>query len=291
MTAQNDQALGRIARARVTTKRSVRIGRPARMCSMASMDSDHRLAAGEQDNADHRQIAGASVESNALPNVRGTAALTKALPGPTCKPFVVALGAQLYQDGTLSPGSGRVHRRRSQLSEWEAKRLYDPASGALAVRGKDTLRLPDTVSKDYQTTVDGIRKGLSNERQQVQFDRTVEARRKDINTTLSRHVFTEMRKYEDSETENYIKIEQQAGILGSDDPARVQLSIDRQKRGRTSRAATATGRGKDGGMSQYLKQKLLQIDSDTTVGVIERFLAQGNDRMAQQISPRPNRRT
>ena len=144
--------------------------------------------------------------------------------------------------------------------------------------------MPETGGKDYQTTVDGIRKGLSNERQQVQFDRTVEARRKDINTTLSRHVFTEMRKYEDSETENYIKTEQQAGILGSDDPARVQLSIDRQKAAVTDFASrNGLARGNDGGMSQYLKQKLLQIDSDTTVGVIERFLAQGNDRMAQQI--------
>ena len=225
-----------------------------------------------------------SVEANALPNVRGTAALTEAAAGVDLgKPFV-ALGAHLYQDELYRQDQVAFLDADRKLSEWEAKRLYDPTSGALAVRGKDTLGLPDTVGKDYQTTVDEIRKGLANERQQVQFDRTVEARRKDINTSLSRHVFNEMRKYEDSETESYIKTEQQAGILGSDDPARVQLSIDRQKAAMVDFAnRNGLAKGKDGGMSQYLKQRLIQIDSDTTVGVIDRYLAQGNDQMAQRI--------
>lgn len=216
-------------------------------------------------------------EANALPSVRGTAALTDEAAGASIAKPILSLGLQMYQDELHRQDQVAFLEADRKLSEWEQKRLYDPKAGALTVRGKDAMGLPDTVGKDYQATVDEVRKGLTTERQQVAFDRSVEARRKDINHTLSRHVFAEMRKYEDAETENYIKNSMQSAILNNGDPERVDLEIGRAV------AATRDFAARNGLGAEYTKQKTAQIVSDTMVGVVDRFLSQGNDQMARKV--------
>jgi hypothetical protein len=217
-----------------------------------------------------------SVEQAALPNVRGTAALTPEAAGVGAGKAISAAAALYYEDELLRQDQVAFLEADRKLSEWENKTLYDPQAGALNKRGKDAFGLPDTVGSEYQKMVDDTRKGLSTERQRIAFDRAAEARRDGINKTLSRHVFQEARKFEEAETENYVLNAQQAAVANYHDPDRVALEIER------ARAAVVGFAKRNGLGAEYTKQKMAQIVSNTHVNVIDRFLANGQDQGAQK---------
>ncbi len=220
---------------------------------------------------------GPKVESTPLPGGRASGYVTPEAAGAEGGKAIASAGFKMYEDELLRQDSVAFLEADRQLSEWENKRLYDPKDGALTKRGKDALAQPDAVSKDYDTFVEQVRNGLTNERQKVAFERTVASRRKDINSTLSRHVFTESRKFEEAETENYIANSTQAAILNFHDSDRVALEMERAK-------AAVIGFARRNGMGEeYIKQKTAQVVSNTNVGIVDRMLANGQDRVAEEF--------
>jgi hypothetical protein len=188
---------------------------------------------------------------------------------------LVDAGLAAYKSEIARQDQIAVLEADRKLSEWENKRLYDPKDGALGVKGKDAFGLPDTVNKEYTDFTTELEKSLANERQRDVFRRAASSRSKDINTTLSRHVFTEVRNFDNSETTNYLKNSQQAAALNYNDPNRVGLEIERQH-------AAISDFAKRNGIvgSETEKQMRAQAISDTHVGVIDRFLANGQDQAA-----------
>ncbi|MFO0467345.1 MAG: hypothetical protein ACK5ZS_00130 [bacterium] len=214
-------------------------------------------------------------ELRAVPGARLTAAPTAETLGADAGAKIANVGLNLYQDELLRQDQVATLEADRKLSEWELRTMYDPRQGALAKRGKDAMGLPDTVSADYDKFTGELRNSLANDRQRVAFDRMVESRRKDINTSLSRHVFTEVRKFDDQETENYLKNSREAAIANFGDPARITTEIERQT------AAVMDFANRNGLGPEYTKQKITLIRSDTHEGVITRMLANGMDQGAK----------
>lgn len=219
---------------------------------------------------------GGQVRQAGIPAARGSAVLSPEGAGLGFGQAVTQAATMYYQDEMSRQDQVAFLEADRKLSEWENKALYDPANGALAKRGKEAFSVPDLVSKDFDATVDSISSSLSTDRQRTAFERAVSARRKDINTTLSRHVFQESRKFEEAETTAYLKNTAEAAILNSGDPSRVQLELDRGV------AAIAGHATRNGLGAEYEKQARAQFISNTTVGIVDRFLANGQDRTAKE---------
>ncbi len=220
------------------------------------------------------------VETAALPGVRATAAPTEETFGVSGGNKLAAVGGQIYADEILKQDQIAVMEADRKLSDWEQKRLYDPKDGALAKRGKDAFGLGDVVSQDFEKASGEIRSSLTTERQRQAFDRQSETRRRDIGGTINKHTFGEVRKFDDTETENYLLNSRQAAVKAAStgDLARVGTEVDRQ-------IASVTDYANRNGLgTEYIKQKTAQAKSDTHVGVVESLLAAGNDQLAKEYA-------
>lgn len=190
---------------------------------------------------------------------------------------VSRVGAQVYRDEVERQDEVAVLEADRRLAQWEQDALYNPQTGALTKRGKDSLAEPGRVGQEYDKFTGTLRESMANGRQQLMVDKLVAARRKDIGGILSRHVYSEMRTFDATETQSYIKNSQQAAALNYNDPERVYLEVDRQN-------AAITDWAKRNGMSGSATEKQMrsQAISDTHVGVIERYLANGQDQLGQE---------
>lgn len=215
------------------------------------------------------------IESAPLRGGERTGALTEAATGAAMGGEIAKLGFKIQEEEGRRQDEVAFLEADRKLGEWENNALYHPETGALSKRGKDSFGVPDAVNADLKTNVQAIRESLSNDRQRLAFDRAANARTKDINKTLSRHVFTEARKHEDVETENYIKNASQTAILNFNDPERVGLEIEK------ARAAVVDYSRRNGMGADYQKQKLAQVESNIHVGIVDRFLSNGQDQQAK----------
>jgi hypothetical protein len=161
------------------------------------------------------------------------------------------------------------------MSAWENDALYNPQTGALSKRGKDAFAVPDEVGKAYDDYTQEVRKGLTTDRQRVAFDKAAASRRGDIDKTLARHVFTEARKFEDTETENYVATAKQSAVNNYQDSARVDLEIARGS------AAVADYAKRNGLGPEYVKQKTAQISERHA----RRSSSTGSSRMVKTKQP------
>lgn len=211
----------------------------------------------------------------ALPGARLTAAPGPEALGSDLGKLAGGFGAQLYQDEMARQDQVAFLEADRKMSEWENQILYDPKQGALQRRGKDAFGAPDEVDKSFTEHSTKVRDELANERQRVAFDRAAAARRKSVADTMARHVLVESRKFEEEETTNYVKNAVQAAINNYDDPARVALET-----GRAKAAVTGFAR-RNGKGDEYVTQTVAQIVSNTHVGIIDRYLANGQDRAAK----------
>jgi len=217
------------------------------------------------------------VENEGLRGGERTAFKTEEAYGAATGKAMQVFGLKLHEDEVLRQDQVALMEADRKLGEWENNALYHPQTGALSRRGKDAFSAPDEVSKSMKAASEGIRGELSNDRQRAAFDRAYIARQGDINKTMSRHVFTEARKYEEVETEAYVKNAQQSAILNYQDPERVGLEIEKA-RGAVIGFARRNGLGG----SEYEKQKLRQVESDVHVNIIERYLSNGQDQSARR---------
>jgi len=216
------------------------------------------------------------VQQAGLPGVRATAALTPEAAGAGIGSAIEKTAQVYYRDEIDRQDQVAFLEADRKLSEWENKALYDPKDGALNKRGKDAFAVPELVDKDFETQREAIRASLSTDRQRIAFDRSADSRIKTIRSSLSKHVFQEARQFEEVETKNYIKNAGDSAILNHTDPERVQLELDR------GTAAIADFARRNGLGAEYEKQARSQFISNTTVGIIDRFLSNGQDQIARE---------
>lgn len=73
------------------------------------------------------------------------------------------------------------------LDDWEASNLYDPNNGALKQRGQNALGITQTKLADFDKWSQGQSDNLSNNEQQLSFQKMAQSRRTTIERTLENH--------------------------------------------------------------------------------------------------------
>jgi hypothetical protein len=155
----------------------------------------------------------------------------------------------------------------NQLDSWTNKALYDPDNGALTVKGKNAMGLPEKVLGDFEQTAGQIGSGLTSDRQRQQFARVKARHEENLDATLRRHVFQEMQAYETNELQAFVENKRDNAIRNASDPRRVGQELQ----GAVDAIRTSAPRL---GLGPEEVQK--QIDATQTathVGVIDALLS------------------
>lgn len=224
------------------------------------------------------------VSENALPNVRmpteapleafgagqGMSNVTRAAQG------VLKTAQDIYVEEKRKGDQVAVLGADRELSAWETKRLYDPKTGALNTRGKDSFGIPEQVSADFKKFVGELEAGLSNADQKIAFQRMAGSRGVDIERALTKHVSSEMRSYDDNVTESYLKSERDAASASYMDQERVDMAIERQL------GAIADHAKRHGLPNEWIALKSSETLSKTHFDVTARYLANGQDLAAKK---------
>lgn len=232
------------------------------------------------------------VDAAAIPGVRKTAAET---------PDSLGAGAALARARTAETigevggamarlGSARykelVERERDQADElavltmqrkigdWELKRLHDPVTGALAVRGEAAMPLPEQVLGEFDALASEVGSSATTDRQKAAFARLALERRAHLELTVRRHVFGEMQQFRVDELEGVIETSVTAAVTNALDPARVSLELGHAVDALRANAP-ALGMG-----PKELEARVFAVQSRTHDGVIRRLLAHGKDKQA-----------
>lgn len=228
----------------------------------------------------------------AVPTYGGLKVAPSALPGPRLSPDapvesfgggphiekVSRLGEEIYQREKRRADEIAVLEGDRKLGDFENKTLYDPKTGVLNRRGKDAMGLPEQVSDQFNKAVDDIAAGMGNDEQRIAFGRFARARKFELDKHVQKHVFMEIREHDKNETTAYVSVERDLAAQNISDPARVQLSIDRQTAA-LSDFARRNGYAPDSAVATKL---LSDAASDTHVAVVNRMLAGGMDVTARE---------
>lgn len=158
----------------------------------------------------------------------------------------------------------------SQLSAWENQRIYDPNNGALTVKGKDALPLPEQVNTEFAKVAGDIEAGLSTPEQKAAFQRVKLQRGTQLDLTLRRHVFGEMQTYEAQELQSYLENSVSAAISNATDPRRVGEELDR------ATTAIKTHAPRLGMGPEQIEKQVTAVATATHEGVINRLLNTDN---------------
>lgn len=163
-----------------------------------------------------------------------------------------------------------------KLSALETSMLYDPKTGAMNKRGKDSFSLPDTVLPDFDAKAGEIEQSLTNDYQKLSFRKMLASRRGHVDNQIQRHVSGETKKYDDDVTKNYVANELNAAIENFHDPERIRLSLDRQ------RGAIMAHADRNGLDSESTKRLIEDTQSKTHKAVIGRIVNSGGIGSAQK---------
>lgn len=233
------------------------------------------------------------VSTAPLPGVRKTAAKTATSEGAGVAiaeagvgSSIAGLGGTVARIGLVKFGeiqqqardradSVAVLEAERRISEWENKRLYDPQVGALNVRGKAAMSLPDELANEYATLTSEIEAGLGSDRQRQAFARVRQSRGMGLDLTIQRHVFGEMNRYEGEELKATVENAQSAAIANALDPKRVGEELDRAI-GAIKTHAPRLGLG-----PEAIGKQVAAVTSSTHIGVIERLLSNENEPAAK----------
>lgn len=157
---------------------------------------------------------------------------------------------------------------KNQIARWEADRLYDPAQGALAQKGKSALALPEQVDGEYTKLTGDIEAGL-NDRQRAQFQKIKGEAGVNIHATIQRHVFGEMQAYEKDELTARLETGNSLAIANAQDPRRVKDELSSMVED-FKKSAPRLGLG-----PEATAAGVADIQSKVHVGVIDRLLTAG----------------
>jgi len=233
------------------------------------------------------------VSTAPLPGVRKTAALTGLSEGAGVESAKVGVGASIAGVGSQAARMGvsafakiqqesrdradsvAILEAERRIAEWENRRLYDPEKGALNVRGKAAMALPDELANEYASLTGEIEKTLGSDRQRQAFARVKTSRGMGLDLTVQRHVFGEMNRYEGEELKATVENAQQAAIANALDPARVGVELDRAI-GAIKTHAPRLGLG-----PEAVEKQVAAVTSSTHVGVIDRLLTNDKDKAAR----------
>lgn len=209
----------------------------------------------------------AQAEANVAQSVAGL--------GNTVARIGIAKFGELQQQARDNADSLAILEAERKLGEWENDRLYNAETGALNVRGKNAMGLPETIGTEFETITGEIEAGLGSDRQRQAFARVKQSRGLGLDLTIQRHVSGEMNRYRGEELKAEIENAQSLAIANALDPKRVGQELDRAI-GAIKTHAPRLGLG-----PEAIERQVAAVTSSTHVGVIDRLLANENDKAAK----------
>ena len=162
----------------------------------------------------------------------------------------------------------------NKISEWKNTRLFDPDKGALNVRGKAALGLPEQVSGEFTQFAGDIATNLTTDRQKQMFAEVAGRSGQDLDLTLHRHVFEQMNAYEQGELVKLVENKRNEAIQSAADPRAVGVALN------DAVDAIKTSAPRLGLGPEAVQAQVANVTSQTHVGVIEQLLATGATKQA-----------
>jgi hypothetical protein len=226
-----------------------------------------------------------TVSTNALPGVRMTAAETEistgaALEGAKMRRAEVlgeSYGRSLEQLGHVVQAEAIKQREAAdqtalfaydnELSQWEAKALYDPQSGALMKRGQDAMTVPETVGAEFEKAANEIEKRVQPGRQARAWAELRARRRANLELVLRRHTAQEVERYQVGELNSFVKNRTQSAIANAEDQRRAEEDIA------AAVDALQTQGPRLGLGPEQLQEQIQGVKSAAYVGAIDQLLA------------------
>lgn len=153
------------------------------------------------------------------------------------------------------------------LGRWVNKRMFDPETGALSVKGKDANALPEQVGAEFNQVAGEIEQTLTTPRQQLAFRRTRAQQAENLDGQLRRHVFQEQQAYDANVVKATVDTAVESAIANAQDPRRVGIELQKA-------TDAITGSAKVQGWSpEVVQKKVADLRSATHEGVIYNLLA------------------
>lgn len=162
----------------------------------------------------------------------------------------------------------------NQLAAFETQRLYDPRDGALAKKGKDAFDLAAGIRADYARLAGDLERGLGTPEARTRFRALAQSRGVQIDRTVQRHVAQELTAYDTAATTAALANAQNAAAMNYTMPDRIAAEA-----GRVRTIVVEHGR-RQGLPAEAVQQGLATETSTLHVGVLNRMLAAGEDRLA-----------
>jgi hypothetical protein len=232
------------------------------------------------------------VSLEALPGVRKTAAQTPLSEGAGLAAAqaqtgqaIAGVGAEVAHAGTefaaialeekKSANQTALLAADNQLSTAENSLLYDPETGALTVKGKAAMALPEHVAGQFNDVADKIAAGLSTDEQRAGFAKMRAQHASSLDLTLRRHVYGEMQAYKQAELGDYVKNHTNAAVAKAADPQGVGQELYNVTSAITA-AAPKLGLG-----PEALQSALGAARTSIHVGVIDQLLTNNQDGKAK----------
>jgi len=158
-----------------------------------------------------------------------------------------------------------------KLTQLETNLLYDPKTGAYNKKGKDAFNAVGEVDQAFTKGTEDIESGLTGNTQREMFRRHASQKQQDIFRQMDKHVSTEIVNYDNAQTESFIASERNAALVNPYDLNRVDESIKNQQQAITQHAE------RNGMPKEWIDQKAAEAKSQTHSGIVQQYLASGND--------------
>ncbi len=168
------------------------------------------------------------------------------------------------------------------LEDYENAILHDPEKGAYAKKGKSAFGLSNLIGNDYDKFSQGITKGFTSQRQRLNIERLIEARRSRMLGNLQNHERRELNSYYDGQLK--------ARIQGSVDSAANNYTDQKRVQAERHKIITSVeDLAQRNGMSEEEKTSLLRGSMSAMHSkVVERMLAHKDDQGAQAYLEKNN---
>jgi len=168
---------------------------------------------------------------------------------------------QAKQRGDLT----QVTAASKAADDWEAMNIFSAEQGALARKGKDAIGLPKFLMDKYDSDMQAVLDGLSNQEQKDAFSKEVMRRRDTVQRTLFNHERTEMEGFADGVTRAKVDTSTNRAALYYNQPDVVEASIEAAKAAARTRAEVK-GLG-----PEAVEADLVEIESKARLAVLVRM--------------------
>jgi hypoxanthine phosphoribosyltransferase len=179
--------------------------------------------------------------------------------------------SKIYQEQKQKADQIAVSEADAKLAKLETDLLFNPKTGALNSRGKNSFDVGVVTNDEYQKSSQAILDTLSNDDQKLAFKKIALDRGGNVDRALNRHMSQESIRYDTEVTTSLVKNEQDAAIQNYADPGRVAQSLKKQEQ--TLREFA----NRNGISDESLQQQLVKAKSETHENVLNRMLSNDQD--------------